>query len=345
MSSLCYVSVSLRASAPTRIDLAGGTLDIYPLYLLEGGGLTLNAAIDLCSEVELEKRSDQRIRIEAADLDLVLEGPALEELKSNGKFAPLDLVLRLLNFYKPSYGLTVRTRSNVPPGSGLGGSSSLLVCLSTALIQLENLPFNKAQIIDFGANIETQSIRVPTGKQDYFPPAYGGFHALWFELQGVRREKIELSHSFRNRLQHQILLGYSGASRFSGTSNWNMLRRYVENEGDTVARLGKIKKTALAMYQSLKQEDWNKFTECLAAEWENRKGLAEGVTTPAIERIFGSAARAGAVASKICGAGGGGCFICVVRDGCQQAVSEAIESSGGRILDYRFTDSGVQVIE
>ncbi|MDA2933801.1 GHMP kinase [Acidobacteria bacterium AH-259-D05] len=335
----------LRASAPTRIDLAGGTLDIHPLYLFEGGGLTLNVAIDLCTEVELEKRSDQWIRIEATDLDLVLEGSGLEELKSKGKFAPLDLVLRILNFYKPGCGLTVRTRSNVPPGSGLGGSSSLLVCLSTALIQLENLPFNKAQIIDLGANIETQSIRVPTGKQDYFPPAYGGFSALWLELQGVRREKLELSRQFKNQLQHQMLLGYTGATRFSGASNWSMMKRYIDGEDDTVARMRKIKETALAMYESLKQEDLNKFAQCLSMEWDNRKGLAEGVTTQEIERIFTSAAQAGALANKICGAGGGGCFVSLVRDGCRQAVSKAIQSNGGQILDYRFADSGVQVIE
>jgi len=115
----------LKVSAPTRIDLAGGTLDIYPLYLFEGSGLTLNVAIDLLSEVELEKRPDQGIRIEAKDLGLVLEASCLDQLKSEGPFARLDLVVRILRFYKPTCGLNVRIESQVPPGSGLGGSSSL----------------------------------------------------------------------------------------------------------------------------------------------------------------------------------------------------------------------------
>jgi D-glycero-alpha-D-manno-heptose-7-phosphate kinase len=337
--------MSLTVQAPTRITLGGATLDIYPLYLFEEGGLTLNAAIDLCSEVELEEQSEDRIRIESTDLGLVLEGPDLEELQSNGEFAPLDLVLRVLKFYRPGNGLIVRTKNNVPPGSGLGGSSSLLIALSTALLQWENRPVNKKRMIDFGANIEAQSIRIPTGKQDYFPPAYGGFHALWFEIQGIRRERLTFSARFENQLQDRILLGYSGVSRFSGSSNWNIMRKYISKEGATVVGLSKIKEIAFAAYHSLKEEDLDQFAECLARDWENQKGLAEGVSTPEIDRIFEAAREAGAQASKICGAGGGGCFLTVVGEGCQQEVKKAIEGAGGEVLDYHFSKSGVQVVQ
>ena len=202
--------MSLKVTAPTRIDLAGGTLDIYPLYILENGGLTLNAAINLCSEVKVEPRPDPGIGIHARDLDLVLEAPGLEGLHSEGKFSPLDLIVRVLKFYKPSRGLNVWTKTNLPPGSGLGGSSSLVISLSSALVQLENLPISKNQIIDFGANIEMQSIRIPTGKQDYYPAAFGGFSALWFELDGVSRESLLFSGQFLTQFQSRMLLGYTG---------------------------------------------------------------------------------------------------------------------------------------
>lgn len=335
----------LKATAPTRMDLSGATLDIYPLYVFEGGGLTLNAAIDLSSEVELEPRSDSCIRIESRDLGLVLEAARVEDLRSDGEYAPLDLIVRILQFYKVSQGLNLWTKSNVPPGSGLGGSSSLLISLSTALLQLEGLPFSKSQIIDFGAHIEAQSIRIPTGKQDYYPPAFGGFNALWFGLDGDRREPLQFSSSFQRRLQEQILLGYTGASRFSGTSNWNMMKRYIDNQGTTVADMRRIKETALAMYQSLQEESLEKFSQCLSREWDIRRGLAEGVTTPLIDKIFAAAAEHGALAGKICGAGGGGCFITLVREGSQEAVRKAIEENGGRVLDYRFSPVGVQVQE
>lgn len=334
----------LKATAPTRVDLSGGTLDIYPLYVFENGGLTLNAAINRCSEVELEPRVDQGIRIEARDIQLILETSSLDELHSQDRFAPLDLIVRVLKFYQPSRGLNLWTRTDLPVGSGLGGSSSLLIALSAALIQLDNLPFNKTQMIDLGANIEMQSIRVPTGKQDYYPPAFGGFNALWFRLDGVQRERLLFSPEFSARLQNQILLGYSGASRFSGTTNWNMMKRYIEKQDSTVARMGKIKEIALAMVDSLKEENLEQFAECLSEEWEMRRGLAEGVTTPVIEKIFAAAARQGAWASKICGAGGGGCFITLVPEGRQQPVRSAIEKNGGQVLPYAFAPTGVKVV-
>lgn len=338
-------SLLVKVSTPTRIDLAGGTLDIYPIYLFEGSGLTLNVAIDLMSNVELEKRSDKGIRIEAEDLDLVLEASCLDELKSGESFARLDLVVRILKFYKPTCGLTIRIRSQIPAGSGLGGSSSLLVGLSTALIQLEDLPVSQRQVIDWGGDIETQSIRVPTGRQDYFPAMYGGFNALWFELQGIRQEKLKLPNQLKDQLQHQLLLGYSGASRFSGAINWDIVRRYIDGDSDTVTKMEKIRRTAGAMYESLKCGDLDQFSQHLAEEWNNRKGLAEGVSTPAVERIFEANNQVGALANKLCGAGGGGCFVTLAKDGCEAAVREAILDNGGQVLPYSFAEHGVQVTQ
>ena len=123
------------------------------------------------------------------------------------------------------------------------------------------------------------------------------------------------------------------------------MKQYIDGESETVAKLGKIRQTAMAMYESLKQEDLTQFAQCLAEEWDNRKGLAEGVTTPEIEKIFKSAEQAGALANKICGAGGGGCFVSLVEDDCQAAVSEAITANGGQILDYSFAECGVQVLQ
>ena len=334
----------LKVTAPTRMDLAGGTLDIYPLYILENGGLTLNVAINLCSEVELEPRPDPGIRIEARDLKLTQEAPNLDELHSEGKFASLDLIVRVLKFYKPTRGLNVCTKTNLPPGSGLGGSSSLLISLSSALVHVENLPFTKTKIIDFGANIEMQSIRIPTGKQDYYPAAFGGFNALWFELDGIRRESLLFSRQFFAQLQTRMLLGYTGAARFSGTNNWNMLKRYIENQDSTVAKMRKIKEISLSAYRSLKEENLDQFAGHLSQEWDTRKSLAEGVSTPQIERIFAAAAEQGALASKICGAGGGGCFITLAREGRQEAVKVAIEENGGEVLPYAFSPTGVEVV-
>lgn len=337
--------MKLKITAPTRIDFAGATLDIFPLYVFEGGGLTVNCAIDLRTEVELETRSDGRFQIMAEDLELEQTADSLEELDCKDDFAPLDLIVRVLQFYRPTSGLTVRCRSHVPAGSGLGGSSSLLIALSHGLRQIEGLDLDPQKIIDYAANIEAFSIQVPTGKQDYYPPTYGGINALWFGLDGDRREPLTFSPEFEDRLGRQLIVGYSGASRFSGAPNWNMMKAYIDRQGEAAVQMGRIKKTALATYRSLRDEDLEDFGTCLAQEWENRKNLAEGVTNETVDGIFEAAADAGALASKLCGAGGGGCFITLSDGDRRREVVEALEGEGAEILQAGFAKEGVTIRE
>lgn len=335
----------IKVTAPTRIDLAGATLDIFPLYVFEGGGLTINCAISLRTEVELETREDGGFQVRAEGLELTQEVGSLEELTSDGEFAPMNLIIKVLQFYKPTGGLSVRTGSQVPPGSGLGGSSSLLIALSSGLIYLGRQPYNKQDLIELAANIEAFSIQVPTGKQDYYPAAFGGTNAIWFGLDGDRREPIEFSPQFGDRMRKSLIIGYSGASRFSGVPNWNMMKAYIDRQGDAVNQMKRIKKTALSTYQSLKDEDFERFGRCLSQEWENRKHLAEGVTTDRVDRIFQAAARAGALASKICGAGGGGCFISLAPPQFRADVVQALKEAGAEVLEAEFSSEGVRLDE
>lgn len=335
--------MKLTVQAPTRIDLAGGTLDVHPLYVFEGGALTVNAAIDLYSRVEIESRDDGRIRLMAQDFDASLEVASLQDLDPDEAGQALDLIVRILRFYRPSGGLTIRTSSQVPAGSGLGGSSSLLVALSAALVQWENRPISKLEMIDWGAEIEAESIGIPTGKQDYYPPAFGGICALRLGMTGVRREPIELSAAFSARLQESLVLGYSGASRFSGTNNWEVLKGYVEKRRETIQSVRRLKSTAERTYKALKKEDLEELARCLDEEWSNRRGLAPGVSTPEVEGIFADARAAGAWSLKLCGAGGGGCFCALVPAQKRDEVVRAIQARKGRVLDCRLEAAGVRV--
>ncbi len=335
----------LKVQAPTRIDLAGATLDIHPLYIFEGGGLTLNAAIDLCSQVEIESRPDGKIQLQSLDQGVSQVADSIDQLQAEGEHSKLALLVNILRFYRPRGGLTVRTLSQVPSGAGLGGSSSLLVSLSSALVQWENLPCSKTRIIDYGAEIEARSIGIPTGKQDYYPAAFGGISALWFSVRGVRREPLALSEGFVRSLQQRLILGYSGASRFSGASNWSVLKSYVEQRGATRECMQSILRTARQMRECLLEEDISALADCLRQEWSNRRKLAAEVSTERLESLFEAARCAGAEASKVCGAGAGGCFISLAAPGRRGSVEEAITAQGGKVLDYRFAASGVRVAE
>jgi len=330
----------IEATAPNRIDLAGGTLDLYPLYLFEEYGITVNAAIDLGSWVRLEERADRGIDICSVDTEAGLSAKSVEELALGGE---LDLLARVVRFYRPRVGLNITTRNKAPRGSGLGSSSSLLIALSGALCLLNEGKEPGEEIIHYGASLEAQNIRVPTGKQDYYAALYGGVNAIWFRVEGNEVEPLITSDQAFKDLRDRVILSFSGEPRFSGATNWNMLKSYIENCENAVASMKKIKETALAMRECLLERDWDLFASLLATEWENRRNLAEGVTTVTTERIMTAARGAGALASKICGAGGGGCLITCCEPEKRKQVEGAIELAGASILSYSLSPQGLQL--
>jgi len=330
----------VKSAAPMRVDLAGGTLDIYPLYLFTEGGLTVNAAITLMSEVTIETRADSKVNIVADDLGAEMSAPDADSLEPGGK---LDLLARLVKFYKPPCGVDVHTRNNVPKGSGLGASSSLLIALSHALNRLLDNKYSNEDIINFGANLEAQTIRIPTGKQDYYSATYGGISVIWFDVRGARREELVRSNAIINALEERLVVSFAGAPRASATSNWKMYRNYVDGDERTVRNIRRIKQTALAMKQALSKGNLDVFGQLLAEEWENRKGLANGVSNAEIESMMAAASRAGAVSNKICGAGGGGSMVSFCSPGAKAAVAAALREAGAMVYDCRIARRGVEV--
>jgi D-glycero-alpha-D-manno-heptose-7-phosphate kinase len=334
--------MKVSVTVPTRIDLAGGTLDVYPLYLFEDGGLTLNAAISVYGHVTVEERADARIHIHSKDAGAEETFASLDEMRAQ-LGGPLDLVKKALCFYKPCRGLNLFLHSEAPRGSGLGASSALLMALSSALNEIEGLGLSQDRIIDLGANIEAQVIGIPTGKQDYFPPLFGGVCSIWFDVDGHRLERLGESSDLVDRLNERLILTFTNLNRFSGLTNWAVLKRYIEKQGDTVVHMRRIKEVALAMRQSLALGHLDEFARLLAVEWENRKALAEGVTTPEIDTMIAAAEAAGARASKLCGAGGGGCMITYAEQEDVPAVKKALVDAGATLMPFRVVREGIQM--
>lgn len=334
--------MKIRAVTPNRIDLAGGTLDIFPLYLFEGEGLTVNLGIDVHSQVEIETLADRRVILHSRDFGQTLEAEDVDALPLGRE---LDLVARAVKFFRPGSGIRVTTENQAPRGSGLGASSALLMALSGALARLVGLKHTMDNIIDWGANLEAQSLGIPTGKQDYYGAVYGGVSAIHFGVKGAQREAVPVDRNFRQELEDRLILSFTGVSHFSGTNNWNMMKRYIDAEGDTVPRLRAIKETAFRMRDALASRDLERVAAVLAQEWEQRKGLAEGVTNPQIERMVADAQAAGALASKICGAGGGGCMLTISQRGARAAVENALQGAGASVIPFRIDMDGLQVEE
>ena len=332
----------MKITAPTRIDLAGGTLDIFPLYVFENGGLTVNMAIDLFTEVDITQRSDTQINIYSSDLGTEKSAANIRDLESGGE---LDLIIRAIKFFNPPFGMDIKTKSSVPKGSGLAASSSILVALMTGLSKLCLKSADPHNFIDWCANVEAQSLGIPTGKQDYYAAYFGGISAIKFLASGIEHENIKLSRTSIRKISESIILSFTGISHFSGTNNWNMTKSYIDGNPLTKKSMKQIKETSLQMLQAIEKESLKDIAEALNREWENRKQLAEGVTNEKIDKIMSEAKKQGALASKICGAGGGGCMITLCNTENKASISQAITNAGAQILNFDISLEGVKIGE
>lgn len=332
--------MEITSRTPNRIDLAGGTLDIYPLYLFEGGSVTVNAAIQIYSTVNLQPRDDGEVHVRSEDLQAKIFFKSLDECTFNNE---MELLVRAVRHYAPAVGINLASKNEAPRGSGLGASSALLMATSAVLNELGGNPLSMEQMIDIGANLEAQTIRIPTGKQDYLAAMHGGLNAFWFKESGILREPILYSEKEVKEFEDRLILSYTGIPHFSGENNWTIMRRYIDGELSTVRALSQIKNTALKMREAVFQRNWDKIGEALNEEWENRKALAIGVTTPVVEHFMAKAHEAGAVASKLCGAGGGGCMITWVHPDLKKQVSSVLKQEGVELLNCKVALEGLQL--
>jgi D-glycero-alpha-D-manno-heptose-7-phosphate kinase len=326
--------VHIHASAPTRIDLAGGTLDIWPLYLFHQGAQTLNAAISLRASCDLRSRNDRRLVIISEDSNQRVEADHWSQLRDNHD---LRLLGRLLHHFQAE-GLELTTRSDSPVGAGIAGSSALNIAVCGALNAWSGGHRTADEMFLVAMNVEAQAINVPTGAQDYRPAYYGGISAVELGVNGVRRVAIDVQPE---ELQQRIALAYTNASRNSGINNWDVTKRHIDGDASVQRSFARIRDIAAAMRTALERRDWPEVGRQIAAEWDNRKTLAPGVTTPEIDAMLVAARKAGAIGGKVCGAGGGGCLFAFGEPDVIPAVRAALAGAGARVLDFTIEARGL----
>lgn len=325
----------VTASAPTRVDLAGGTIDIWPLYLFHDGALTLNAAISLRAHVHLEPRTDGFVELQSLDAGRSLRAANWSELPASSDLRLLALLARHYRLENTS----LTTRAEAPQGAGIAGSSALTIAACGALARWTGAPAREEDILTVAMNVECQTIRVPTGVQDYRPALYGGVAAIELGVVGVRRIALDIDIV---ELERRMVLAYTGAPRDSGVNNWDITRRHIDGDREVFDCFERIRDTAVQMRSALARGDWDEVGRQIAVEWENRKRLAPGVSTRAIDAVSARAAAAGATATKVCGAGGGGCVLCYGPPQARQAIAAAVTSCGARVLEYRIDQEGLR---
>jgi D-glycero-alpha-D-manno-heptose-7-phosphate kinase len=323
------------SSAPTRIDLAGGTIDIWPLYLFHDGATTLNAAISLRAHADIAPRDDGAIELRSLDTDRTVRATSWSELDG---ISDLPLLALLARHYRLE-NATLTTRGESPAGAGIAGSSALTIAVCGALARWTGGSSDPEHLLQVAMNVECQTIRVPTGVQDYRPALFGGIAAIELGVAGVSRAAIAVDP---RELEQRIVLAYTGSPRNSGTNNWEITKRHIDGDRHIFDCFERIRDTAVAMRTALEHGDWDEVGRQIAIEWDNRKRLAPGVTTSTIDDLIARAKAAGATAAKVCGAGGGGCLFCYGPPGARAAIAEALAAGGSRLLNYRIEAEGLR---
>lgn len=330
----------IESSAPTRVDLAGGTIDIWPLYLFHQGASTVNIAISLRANCRIETRDDGRIVLESRDRKLAFE-THLEALEDLIREERLELISKLVYFFKPTTGFHLIADSQAPAGAGLGGSSALAIACIGALNRLTGDRYDARKFITIAANVETTVIRVPAGFQDYYPAQYGATSCLHFRADGIEREALDVDGK---KFEDRIVICYTGEPRLSGTNNWEIFKRHIDGDPDLFSLFEGIRDSAARMRDALLADDWGRVRDVMRAAYPNRKRLAPGVTTPQMERLVEKALANGADAAKVCGAGGGGCIAFLCAEGRKGDVEKALAGEpGAEVIEWKFSQEGLIV--
>ena len=363
MSSKTTKGRTILSKAPTRIDLSGGTIDLWPLFLFFKNPITVNLGIDLFAETKLVESplspAPTEITLRSIDqnIELKLKWQSLEEDRE----VPPALILHyklLKYFYLDSkekreglkkHNLLIETTAKSPAGAGLGGSSTLSVSLIGALAtwsrgQMKDVKTDGEKFIDVVRDVETTVIRVPAGLQDYYGAMFGGLQSLKWQIATHRRNY--LPETLLPELEKRIILVYSGHSRNSGINNWALFNGLIDQDQSVREKFEKINLATHELETALNAKDWNGCAQAIAKEWAARKTLATGITTPEMDRAIEAASKITPLSAKICGAGGGGCFFTFVpqpSEAIRNQLTTLFKEHGMRTLPFHAVSDGLRI--
>ncbi len=320
--------MKIMKQSSTRVDLAGGTLDCWPLYLLVGDCVTVNLAITISTRATLEERPGTEIEVDVRDLGYK---NTFRDLKAF--MACTDADLRLIQmhvgYWKPTQGFKLETFSESPVGGGLGGSSSLSISLIKVFSEWLKRPLELYPAVNLAHNLEAQVLRKMTGTQDYFPALTPGLNAIHYTARGAEIENIPGDSEFWNS---RLSLVYTGQPHQSGLNNWQVIKASLDGDRGTLRALGDIRAISWDLYGAVKEKSWEALPGLFDREFEARVRLSSSFSSPEIDRLRMTALKSGAQAVKTCGAGGGGCVLIWSSPDRKQKVETGCREQGFGVL-------------
>lgn len=325
----------IRSRAPLRIGMAGGGTDVDP-YASEKGGAVFNSTITKYAYCTITPNGSRKMSIESTNYgryEAPLDGGPLP-LDGN-----MDLVKAVTNHFGINEGFNMLLQSDAPPGSGLGGSSTVIVSAIAAVAEWAGEKMTGHEMAQLAYKLEREDIGLKGGKQDQYAAVFGGFNLMKFRADGVDVNRVKLKEHTLNELQCRSVLCYTGSTRESANIIDSQVKLF--KKGDNEAALDSSKTIANDMAVALEKDDIEETGRLLDVGWKYKKQFSDKITNPKIDELYNAALSAGAIGGKVSGAGGGGFMFFICDYDKKFVVSEKLTKHDAIVTDFMFEPNGV----
>ena len=327
--------IHYRAKAPLRIGLVGGGTDVNP-YATQKGGMVFNTTINKYAYCTITPTGDSSMSIHSTDYgkyEAPLDGGPLP-LDGN-----MDLIKAVTNHFNITDGFKMFLQSEAPPGSGLGGSSAVIVSIIAAVCEWKKIRMTGDEMARLAIKLERDDIGLKGGKQDQYTAVFGGFNVMRFSDDWVDVNRVRVDQDTSNELQYRSVLCYTGTSRESADVIDSQVKKFAKGQNEEA--LDATKALVKPMSDALSKGDINLAGKILDESWQLKKQFSEKVTNPKIDELYNAAKDAGAIGGKVSGAGGGGFMYFICKYDTKYGVAKALQKRGAKVTDFAFEPNGV----
>jgi len=333
----------VRSKAPLRLGLAGGGTDVSPYSDLHGGSI-LNATVNMFAHTTIIPTTDGKIHLEALDMEVSEDLDSSDYLEPSGKLALLKGVYNRMvkDYIKKPLSFKLYTSVDAPPGSGLGSSSTLVVCVIGAFVEWFNIPLGEYDIAHLAYEIERIDLGLAGGRQDQYAATFGGFNFMeFYKDDKVIVNPLRIKRKHAAELEHNLVLFYMGTSRESAKIIEQQTSNISKNNEDAIQATHRLKEQSIKMKEAVLTGNIDSIGGVLHYGWESKNKMAHGISNPEIDKIYATALENGATGGKISGAGGGGFFFFYCPGVNRHQLIKSLKQFNVEPQQYHFTKEGL----